>query len=282
MSGAVFSAEALDANRNGQLSAGQRRELQAGLGRKHSGLTGLVGRTFDPLAKDLQDGRVESIEGAITKRPPQSLFGGTAPIAYRYRIQVANREVGNQEFHCSREMYEFAPDAGMVRLFYLPHSPWVVNLEFMPDAPVGTTLGVEGPAQAAASWAAARKAHDEVGAAEARARIAALQGGQASAAAKTGPSTELPADPRVLAGAIIGTWESPFLNVSFRQDGIFAARLPDGSELQGQWSMDTSGRLHADVMGSPMVAEASVDADELSLVLNGQPLRLRRAANSQN
>jgi hypothetical protein len=69
MSGAVFSAEALDANRNGQLSGGQRREIQAGLDRKHSRLTGLVGRAFDPLAKDLQAGYVESIEGAIRKTP---------------------------------------------------------------------------------------------------------------------------------------------------------------------------------------------------------------------
>lgn len=232
MSGAVFSAEALDSNRNGQLSAGQRRELQAGLHRKHSGLTGLVGRAFDPLAKDLQAGRVESIEGAITKKPPQSLFGGTAPVAYRYRVLIANREAGNQEFRCSREFYEFAPDAGMVRLFYLPRSPWVVNLEFLP----------------------------------------ALRRGQESAV----PT----ADPRALAEAIIGTWESPFLNVSLRQDGTFAARLSDGSYHQGQWSVDTSGRLHADVMGAPMVADASVDAHELTLVIDDQALKLRRPASS--
>jgi hypothetical protein len=263
MSGAVFSAEALDANRNGQLSAGQRRGLQAGLGRKHSGLAGLVGRAFDPLAKDLQAGRVESIEGAITKRAPQSEFGGTAPIAYRYRVQVANRQAGNREFRCSKEFYEFAPDAGMVRLFYLPRSPWAVNLEFLPDAPAGA-LGEQGPAQAAASWAAARKAHDEVATAEAAARIAALHRQQESAILKAQPSTQPPADPRALAEAIIGTWQSPFLTASLRHDGTFAARLADGSDHQGQWSVDASGRLHADVMGSPMVAGASVDADELT------------------
>jgi hypothetical protein len=236
MSGAVFSAEALDANRNGQLSAGQRRELQAGLGRKHSGLTGLVGRALDPLAKDLQAGCVESIEGAIRKRPPQSMYGGTAPIAYRYRVLVANREVGSQEFRCSREIYEFAPDAGMVRLFYLPRSPWVVNLELLSAAPAGN--------------ATAR------------------------------PSTKLPVDPRALAEAIIGTWESPFLNVSLGRDGTFAARLLDGSHHQGRWSVDASGRLHADMMGSPMVADAWVDAGELTLVLDDQALKLRRAASS--
>jgi hypothetical protein len=208
------------------------------------------------------------------------MFGGTAPIAYRYRIQVANREAGNREFRCSREIYEFAPDAGMVRLYYLPRSPWVVNLELLPDAPAGNALGEEGPAQAVASWAAARKAHDEVGTAEALAQIAALRREQESAVPDAKPATGLPADPRALAEAIIGTWESPFLNVSLRQDGTFAARLPDGSDHQGQWSVDTSGRLHANVMGSPIVADASVDADELTLVLDDQALKLRRAASS--
>jgi hypothetical protein len=61
---------------------------------------------------------------------------------------------------------------------------------------------------------------------------------------------------------IVGDWKSPFLNVSMRQDGTLTARLPDGSDGQGQWSVETSGRLHADVMGSRMVADASLDGDE--------------------
>jgi hypothetical protein len=38
---------------------------------------------------------------------------------------------------------------------------------------------------------------------------------------------------------IFGDWESPFLNVTMRQDGTLTARLPDGSDRQGQWSVDT-------------------------------------------
>jgi hypothetical protein len=66
-----------------------------------------------------------------------------------------------------------------------------------------------------------------------------------------------------------------------RQDGTLTARLPDGSDRQGQWSVDTSGRLHTDAMGSPMVADASLDGDELTLVLGkDQALKLRRATSS--
>ena len=52
----VFSADALDANQNGRLSADQLRALETGIKSKHSGLTGLVGRAFDPLVKDAKTG----------------------------------------------------------------------------------------------------------------------------------------------------------------------------------------------------------------------------------
>ena len=68
MTAEVFSPEALDANRNGELSDDQRSELESGLDRKHSGLTGLIGRRLDPLADDVKTARVESIEGVATRR----------------------------------------------------------------------------------------------------------------------------------------------------------------------------------------------------------------------
>ena len=100
------SEEALEANRAGRLSDPQRRELDAAARQHHAGVMGLALRRFLPLGKDVQAGRVESIEGAVTKRMgidiDYVLAGteGTAPTSYR--ISVASRELGNQEFRTSQ------------------------------------------------------------------------------------------------------------------------------------------------------------------------------------
>ena len=92
----------------GTVPGGQRDGLQEGLGRKHSGLTGIISRAVDPLAKDVDAGEVSSIEGAITKSSESKEFGGNEG-GTRYRITVANRQVGQQEFRSGRELWEFAP-----------------------------------------------------------------------------------------------------------------------------------------------------------------------------
>lgn len=275
---AVFSAESLDANRNGQLSDWQRRALRNGLGWRHSGLTGLVGRAVDPVARDVEAGFVQYMDGAMRKLPPQQQYGN---LPARHFLEVGNRTAGVVRFRCSREIYNFAPDAAMVRLYYLPRSAHVVNLELLPVAPVGA----DGPAQAVRYWQGATMAHDEVGRLEAAAQMAAME---ATVTAAPGPAAGGPpgapagapaAGPGELAGALIGTWLSPFLNVSFRADGTLAAHLPDGSDHQGQWSLGPGGRLHATVMGSPMEAGASVSGGILTLVLDGQALTLHRGAD---
>ena len=52
------------------------------------------------------------------------------------------------------------------------------------------------------------------------------------------------------------------------------ARQPAQS---GRWSLDPAGRVHTDVMGSPMIIDDSVTGDVLTLVINGQALNLRRS-----
>ena len=166
MSDTVVSADGLDANRSGQLTVEQQHRLRDGLDRKHSGLTGLIGRAADPLVKDLKAGRVDNSEGAATKST-QTMGYGVGSAGVVYRIQVANRERGTQELRSPKDIYDVAPDAGMVRLCYLPRSRWVVNLERLPGPPVHSITGEEGARQALPGWAAARQAHDKAFAAPA-------------------------------------------------------------------------------------------------------------------
>ncbi|MGO9955894.1 MAG: hypothetical protein ACLP50_07900 [Solirubrobacteraceae bacterium] len=218
-----------------------------------------------------------SIEGAVTKKI--LMFSGisdsTTPPAYR--IWVANRELGKQEFNSPEDLYESAPSAGMVRLFYLPLSRHVVNLECLPDAPVDDIS----PATvrqvlvgALSSW----RSHDKIGQAEARARMEAI-----GHAAERYVSNDRPASGQqnqvALAEAIVGAWSSPLVDLSFHADGTLEARRPGRDAEQGSWSVDSSGRLHADVMGFRQVAEASVADDQLSLGISGRWLKLRRASS---
>jgi hypothetical protein len=135
MNGAAFSPESLDANRSGLLSDWQRSTLKNVLSTRHSGLAGLVGRAVDPMARDVQDGWVQVIEGALAKPPPEQAPYGNMPS--RHFLRVSNRTAGIQQFRCARDIYDFAPDAGMVRLYYLPRAAHCVNLELLPAAPAG-------------------------------------------------------------------------------------------------------------------------------------------------
>jgi hypothetical protein len=275
MSRAVFSAESLDANRAGRLSDRQRGTLATWMGRRHAGLTGLLSRPLDPIARDVQDGVVLFSEGALTKPPPEQAPSGALPS--RHFLDVASREDGVRRFRCDRNLYDFAPAAGFVRLYYLPRTPYAVNLEVLPAAAsVGPTPGADMPRQVTDRMQQARWARDRVGMAEAAAQMAALGESMTAAGGAAGPGPGQPADPRALAAALTGTWLSPLMNISLHPDGSFAARFSDGSDHQGQWSVDGAGQLHATIMGAPVAAAATVRGDKLTLVLDGQALTLRR------
>ncbi len=271
MTDLAFFPDALEANRSGQLSASQLQGLQTAVDRKHTGLMGLVGRRFDRFAKDLDAGQIESVEGAITKRT-FSTGAGSTPI--RHRIRVANRQDGNQEYHCSLDVYDFAPPVGMVRVFYLPRSRWVVNIEILPAGEVS----MQTLAQARRDFEAARKKHDEVGKAEALAPLGGLQQALDSSVPADPSALEFHSEPGQLTEAILGSWTSPFGSVTFREDGSLTAQLANNTSYQGNWSVDGSGHLHADMMGNPMTADAAVNGDELTLRMDDQALTLRRQA----
>jgi len=272
-----FLRDALAANRAGELSAQQRSELEAGV-RANLGVLVRVLRRSHPFAKDLAAGRVESIEGALTKSIGSNWDYALASVLTNtprgneptsYRISVANRQLGVQQFRCAEDVYEFAPEAGFVRLFYLPRSRWVVNLERLPDAPVDVSQdGLE----RSVGDALAGLRGDSVSAVEASAKFAAIGHAVEAYLPEEPPAGGQPAR----AEELIGTWTSPFLTVTIRQNAKFSARLSDGTDSEGRWSIDAYGRLHADLMGEAIVAEALVEGDELTLVINDQALKLRR------
>lgn len=126
---------------------------------------------------------------------------------------------------------------------------------------------------------AAAAGRDEVAAAEARARMAAIDHEMKSYFPDGASFASERMEPATLAKAIVGDWTSPFLSLSVRGDGTFATQLPDGSRSEGHWSLDADGQLHVDLMGAPVVAGVSVDGDDLTMLLNGQAIKLRREAS---
>jgi hypothetical protein len=115
----------------------------------------------DPIGADLRSGTVESIEGAFRKTSWSSGGGNTVT---HYSFEVA----GTRFDEPSTAGYEAAPDAGIVRLFYLPRSKRVVNLERLPDRPVDPAV-LTSPMAAVQALAGAFRSHDRGRLAEAAA-----------------------------------------------------------------------------------------------------------------
>lgn len=303
-----FNPEALEANRAGRLTDGQREHLRRydrGVGsnsigvavacvvlavflfRDHSsganawlrpaaGVVSLVIAVLlvlrrmgvgGRLARDLRSGRVESIEGPIARirvRGARSSWGGYLEVAGK-RFRVFSGSMGA------------APDAGIVRLYYLPASRHVVNLERLPDRPLPEGAA-ERPVEAVKSLGPALFSRDRVARAEARATLAALgasmeleHGGQATPP----PITER--DPRPLAQAIVGRWRSGPMSLQFADDGTVVLTFTGGREQRGRWRVDAAGRLHADAIGGEQIGDAWVVGDTLTVSMDGEALTFRRS-----
>ena len=145
----------------------------------------------DALSHDLKVGRVQFAEGAIGKSS-QSVDEGN---------DICSLDVGDSRFNVMPMTYDAAPDAGYVRLYFLPTSRIVVNLERLPDPPVEIGAAARDIVQA---LGAAARFHDRRMLNEARASMAGL--GNAMKAGFAQPLTP-PADtqdPRPLGKAILG------------------------------------------------------------------------------
>ncbi len=217
----------------------------------------------DAVSRDIRAGRVDCAEGAIGKRQGSGRTRASTP----YFL-----DVGARTFSVSPRTYDEAPDAGHVRVYYLPASRRVVNLELRPDLPIDpATVTRQG---LMAALGAAMHAHGRVDRNEARAEAAGVA--HAFEAMMSGaPPPEHLRDPRPLAQAIVGGWSNGFVTIAFAADGTATARI-GGREHRGQWSIDGSGRLHAEVAGQRHAADAWVAGDELTLAEGGQGMKLRR------
>lgn len=226
----------------------------------------------DALTRDLRNVQVLSVEGAIGKR---RIGNGRARPTYFL-------DVADQRFAVARGTHDFAPDAGYVRVYYLPRSRKVVNLERLADpryqnaTPQDLARDIRSP-DMLHTLGAAIHSHTRREQNEARASIAAMGDAMQAAFAPEPPPPASARDPRPLGQAIIGAWTNGFMTVSFSSDGRVTTDMM-GRTQEGRWSVDASGRLHGDVMGREGAAEAWVSGDRLTITADGQGITLTRQA----
>jgi hypothetical protein len=220
----------------------------------------------DSLSRDLAAGTVVMVEGAVLRSTRQGK-----------NVEWHYLRVEGKTFEVSRSVYDASPEAGYVRIYYLPRSKKVVNLEVLPNKAVTPDLAANPQALAQAAFAGLRT-HDLNQRAEAMAEMAALktsfEAGVTGAAAPPAASTR---DPRPLAESIVGSWRSGPIGVTFAAGGTMTTDLPGGHGQAGQWSVDGSGQLHAQFMGRDMVGEAWVAGDTLTIQEDGQGRQFQRA-----
>jgi hypothetical protein len=101
------------------------------------------------LARDLAEGRVETVEGPIERRRVDRQFGGTRRRHFLY--------VGGRGYEVTRGQFDEAPTIGPVRLYALPRSHKVISLEpgggeaKAPDGGSANYVGGQGDDQSVAS-----------------------------------------------------------------------------------------------------------------------------------
>jgi len=223
----------------------------------------------DAVTEDVRAGRVETVEGAITKAQVTTHGRQSSITTHYFDVAGKRMEVGLAE-------YDAAPDAGYVRVFYLPRSKRVVNFERLPD-PVVPDLSPTSMQDLAKEYGSGMLRHDENARAEARAQLAAmghqLQSRMAQAAV---PPPAEQRDPRPLAQAIIGTWSNPFMTLTFASDGTATTTTSRGQQQSGRWSVDDQGHLHAGLNGQDMAGEAWVVGNTLTVSTGGMGMAFER------
>jgi hypothetical protein len=227
----------------------------------------------DSLSQDLRSGSVQTIEGTFLKRRVTSDSRGSS-MTWHYL------EVNGRRFEVSGAIYEAAPEAGVIRLYFLPRSHKVVNMERLADRPLPP--GVITPQAMIGTMAAAFRTHDHVQKAEQMAQLEAMEDAvKADFTAPATPPAPEQQDPRPLAEAILGTWKmgAVQMSLSFMPDGTMVANLPGGRQQTGRWSIGPDGRLHANALGNDIAGEASVAGDTLTIKADGRAMAYHRAAN---
>ncbi len=311
---AAFRTDALEANRAGRLTDAQANELRArvlstrkallvlavgfaGIGvvvlfaagpasgaavRLIGGIGGLVvGAALafaglpigSALARELRDPRVETVEGAVLRNERRvHARGSSLPV---FSITVAHRR-----YQVDRALFDATPDAGHVRIYVLPRSHTVVNLERLADRPLPDA--VIGSPQTIRDIGREMRSGDTDREAEALAELTALHHALRPETHKGvhAPPAEA-RDPRPLAESILGAWETGHRTYTFIAGGELALTAPGGRRVGGHWSVDETGGLHIRLGDSPdSVAQAWVADDVLSIAAQGETLVLHRVTES--
>lgn len=237
----------------------------------------LVVRSFlgaDPLTQDLRSGHVDSVEGAITKTSVTTHSRGSS--STRHYFEVAGTKV-----NVWRDAYQAAPEAGMVKIYFLPHSHELVNLERIADTAM-TPEAMKSP-HVVQELVAEMRSHDPNQAAEARAHLATMGDTMKASVSKAATPPEASPDARPLAQVIVGTWGNAMMSVTFAADGTLSAdmpAMPGTGHRTGHWSVDSSGQLVSDIMGGhAMPTEAWVSGDELTVNIGKNAITLQRASS---
>lgn len=223
---------------------------------------------FSLLRRDARAGRVDAIEGPILRA---SGSWNTPAASNRCYVKVAGRQ-----FVTGRSGLQALPPAGIVRLYYLPRSRRVVNVERLPDQALAEAA-LQSPGGLGAAVRASLSLNDNKRA-EARATLAAVESQLSAAFPAAGvPPAPHERDPRPLAQAILGSWRGGMFSLAFAPDGAATVTPAMGPELRGRWSVDAAGRLQLDAMGGEEAGEAWVAGDTLTITAAGRTLSFRRA-----
>jgi hypothetical protein len=226
--------------------------------------------TGDSLTRDMRSGKVVTVEGAIAKRHIEREGSHTTWTDHFL-------EVAGQSFEVDETAYLAAPDVGYVRLYVLPRSHAILNLERMPDRPL--PAGATTSTATIVADAITSRSHDTVQAAEARAELDAIANAmQAERSRAATPPPIDQRDPRPLAEAILGTWQTGPMSLSFLPDGTMVATMPGGHQRRGRWSIGADGRLCSTGDGRDTATDAWVAGDALTISEGGQGMVYRRAA----
>jgi hypothetical protein len=219
----------------------------------------------DALTRDLRQVTVQSVEGAIGKR---RLGGRGGPAATSHFL-----DVGDASFKVGPATYAAAPDAGLVRLYFLPRSRNIVNLERLPNAPLPNEVSMKDLADAlgAAVRAPSRRERNEV-----RAGMAGLTDAwEASLVSSPEARPSTASDPRPLDQAIVGRWSNVMMKVTFSAGGRVTIQMP-GTKRDGHWSVDGAGRLRADFTGQQATGDAWVSGNQLTITIDGEGMTFTR------
>jgi hypothetical protein len=221
--------------------------------------------TFDPLAADVREARVDTVQGAVRKRRMSS---STRTGGARYYLDIADCRLRTY-----RSAYDTVPDAGFVRAYYLPRTRRLVNLERLPNR---VPSGPEEAREMLGDMVRGIVTGDPVIRAKAAGLVDAAQ--ELMVESSDAPSGRVAGG--LVREALVGRWTHPLVTVTLAEDGTATVTTIAGTAQAGHWSVDSQGRLLTDVTGTMEPTAAALDDGRLTIQLEGRRLTFSRAAGA--